>query len=144
MTQRILIATDGSELSNKAINAGLGLARALGAHVVGVTAVAAYPYDGVGEFSPEHYNQLQQKPIADGNSRLSQFEQAAKRAGVSCEVRLKEDDQPHRAILNVARAENCDLIVMASHGRRGVSAVVLGSETERVLTHADRPVLVVR
>jgi len=71
-------------------------------------------------------------------------EEAAKAAGVTCEAVHVENEHPYKAIIDIANAKSCDLIVMASHGRRGISAVVLGSETVKVLTHSTIPVLVYR
>jgi nucleotide-binding universal stress UspA family protein len=119
MFKKILVATDGSELSRKAIDVAVQLAKTVGAGIVGMTAVEAYPYAAVGEFSPAAYIDFQAHAAAMANDRLAAVERAARDAG-------------------------CDLIVMASHGRRGLGAVLLGSETQRVLTHAECPVLVVR
>jgi nucleotide-binding universal stress UspA family protein len=76
--------------------------------------------------------------------RLDKVKEAAEAAGVDCEVVHVEHAHPYNAIIDIAKAKGCDLIVMASHGRRGVSAIVLGSETVKVLTHSTIPVLVYR
>jgi len=144
MIARILVATDGSELSRKAIDAAVDLAHGLGAALVGFTAVPAYPYANVGEIQPGDYSEFQARAGAVANTRLAAVVTAARAAGVPCSTTMAETALPWRAIIDAAHRNNCDLIVMASHGRAGVSGVVLGSETQRVLTHATLPVLVVR
>lgn len=141
---KILIATDGSDLSAGAIAAGVALAQPLGAGVVGLTVVPGYRYASVGEHRPDQFNDFQARNAAAANDRLAAIERAAAAAGVACEILTKEDEAPHRAILDVARDFDCDFIVMASHGRSGVQTLLLGSETQKVLALADRPVLVVR
>ncbi len=132
MTQRILIATDGSELSLRAGEVGVALARALGAAVVGCAAMPVYPYHGVGEAAPAETS-FQARAAAD----------AAAAAGVAFSRVLREG-HPDDIILQAADTEGCDLIVMGSHGRRGVSSLFIGSQTQRVLARSGRPVLVVR
>ncbi len=141
---KILIATDGSERSLNAIDIGVALARSLGAGVVGLTVVPPYPYASVGEHRPAQFNEFQAQAAATANDRLSVLEKRAADAGVACELLMREHDTPHEAILDAARGVAAALIVMASHGRGGVRALLLGSETQKVLAHADRPVLVTR
>jgi nucleotide-binding universal stress UspA family protein len=142
MTQRILIATDGSELSQRAAAVGVGLARALGAAVVGCAALPVYPYHGVGEAAPAE-TAFQAAAAARGNEHLDAIERLARDAGVAF-TRVLREGHPDDIILQTAESEDCDLIVMASHGRRGLASVLLGSETQKVLARASRPVLVVR
>jgi nucleotide-binding universal stress UspA family protein len=142
MTQRILIATDGSELSRRAAATGVGLAKALGAAVVGCAALPVYPYHGVGEAAPAEAA-FQARAAAAANDHLDAIERAALDAGVPFSRVLREG-HPDDIILQTAEIERCDLIVMASHGRRGVAAMLLGSETQKVLARSGRPVLVVR
>lgn len=142
MTQRILIATDGSELSQRAVATGVGLAKALGAAVVGCAALPVYPYHGVGEAAPAEAT-FQAQAAAAANSHLDAIERAAGDAGVPFS-RVLLEGYPDDIILQAAETERCDLIVMASHGRRGVAAMLLGSETQKVLARSSRPVLVVR
>jgi nucleotide-binding universal stress UspA family protein len=144
MFKKILVATDGSELSHKAIDTAVQLAKSVGAAVVGMTAVEGYPYAAVGEFSPAAYNDFQARAAAMANDRLAAVERAVRAAGLVYDSRMVESTVPYRAIIDAARDAGCDLIVMASHGRRGLGGVLLGSETQRVLTHAECPVLVVR
>jgi len=144
MFKKILVATDGSALSLRAVHTAIGLARSLGASVVGVTAVEAYPYVGIGQTEPAAYSEFQSRAAAEAFDRLAALEAAARAAGVSFETQSRQGVPPWRAILDVAADAGCDAIVMASHGRRGVSALLLGSETQHVLSKAELPVIVVR
>jgi nucleotide-binding universal stress UspA family protein len=142
MTQRILVATDGSELSQRAVGVAIGLARPLGATLVGCAALPVYPYHGVGEAAPAEAA-FQAQAAAAANRHLDEIERAAGAAGVAFERVIREgpvDD----ILLQAAETERCDLIVMASHGRRGVTSLLLGSETQKVLARTTLPVLVVR
>lgn len=141
---RILVATDGSALSDKAVAAAVELARALGSELVAFTALPVYPYAGIGESSGVAAEDYRGRAGAEASDRLAQVERAAAAAGVACRTSMLEDNEPYRAIIAAADKHGCGLIVMASHGRRGVQGLVLGSETQRVLTHTPRPVLVVR
>jgi nucleotide-binding universal stress UspA family protein len=145
MFKRLLIATDGSELASKAVSTGLRLAKSLGAEVVAV--VASEPWtamvggDGYAlEFPMEDYD----KGCAERAGRiLEKVREGATREGVACDtVHIK--DFPAEAILATAKSKDCDLIVMASHGRRGLSRLFLGSQTSRVVTLGTVPVLVCR
>jgi nucleotide-binding universal stress UspA family protein len=144
MITKILVATDGSELSRKAIDAAVDLARGLGAALVGFTAVPSYPYSGVGEIRPADYSDFQARAAALANDRLAAVETAARTARVPCETTMRQTEHPWRAIIEAARDTGCDAILMASHGRAGVSALLLGSETQRVLVHSALPVMVIR
>ena len=141
---RILVATDGSELSAKAVTAAVELAQALGAELVAFTALPAYPYSGIGESSGVAAGDHHARAGAEASDRLARVQSAAADAGVACHTSMLVDSEPYRAIITAADKHDCGLIVMASHGRRGVQGLVLGSETQRVLTHTSRPVLVVR
>jgi nucleotide-binding universal stress UspA family protein len=141
---KILVATDGSELSDKAATTAVELARALGAQLIAFTAVPPYPYAGIGESSGVASGDHRASVGAEASERLARVERLARAAGVPCHTSMLEDDAPYRAIVAAAGKHHCGLIVMASHGRRGVEGVVLGSETQRVLAHTRRPVLVVR
>jgi nucleotide-binding universal stress UspA family protein len=143
MTQRILVATDGSELSQRAIAAAIGLARPLRATVVGCAALPVYPYHGVGGEGAPAELAFQAQAAAQANRHLDHAEQAAAQAGVPF-VRVLREGHPDDIIVQAADTEGCELIVMASHGRRGVASLLLGSETQKVLARSTRPVLVVR
>ncbi len=147
MYKNILIPTDGSKLSAGAIKAGVNLARAIGAGVTGLfVAPTATPliYEGiipVGYMPPDEHAEMIRKATA---RHLAAIEKAAQEAGVQCECVSVTGDFPADAILKVAEKKKCDLIFMASHGRKGVSALLLGSETQKVLAHSKIPVLVHR
>jgi nucleotide-binding universal stress UspA family protein len=141
---KILVATDGSELSEKAVKTAVELARSLGAELVAFTTLPVYPYSGIGESSGIAAGEHQARAGAEASDRLAYVQRVAAEAGVACHTSMLEHDEPHRAIVSAADKHDCGLIVMASHGRRGVQALVLGSETQRVLAHTRRPVLVVR
>ena len=142
MTRRILIATDGSELSLRAGAVAIALARKLGASVVGCAALPVYPYHGVGEAAPAEAA-FQAQAAAAANGHLDGIERSAVEAGVPF-ARVLREGNPDDIILQTAGTESCDLIVMASHGRRGVTSLLLGSETQKVLARSKWPVLVVR
>jgi nucleotide-binding universal stress UspA family protein len=145
MHRHILIPTDGSELSLNAIDYGMALAKSVNAKVTVVTVSTPFHTFAVEPAmitdTPEHYAK-RMATIADKYLKVAK--EAAVRAGVSCGTVHIEHDQPYLAIIETAARQSCDLVVMASHGRRGVSAIVLGSETVKVLTHSTVPVLVVR
>lgn len=144
MFRKLLVATDGSPRSQRAIDTAVGLARSLGAALVGVTAVDAYPYSGLGQMESAGYGEFQSRASAEALDRLAAVESAARAAGVSCEVVTRQGLPPWRAILDTATDHGCEAIAMASHGRTGMSALVLGSETQHVLAEATLPVIVVR
>lgn len=145
MFKNILIATDGSDLAQKAIDQGLGLAKALGAKVTAVAAsepwVALAPAELGGAFPIEEY---ERSVAAIAKQNLAAVETAAAAAGVQCETVHVGDQYASEAILGTAASRGCDLIVMASHGRRGLSRLLLGSETNRVVIDSTIPVLVCR
>jgi nucleotide-binding universal stress UspA family protein len=144
MFKHILLPTDGSDLSRKAVLYGLQLAKSFGAKVTGLTVTDPYrasTMDAVLIPVEGEYEEQSQR-LAD--RALEQVKMGAEAAGVPCETTREVHDQPYRAIIDSAHALNCDLIVMASHGRRGLSALLLGSETVNVLTHSTIPVMVYR
>jgi nucleotide-binding universal stress UspA family protein len=145
MYSRILIATDGSELANKAVDQGLDLAKTVGAKatIVRVTNLPApIVYEGVVVALPTE--EVRQEIAARVTEYFSVIRQKAAAAGVDIETVQVEHDFPWQAILDAAKQKGSELIVMASHGRRGISAMLLGSETQKVLTHSTIPVLVCR
>ena len=145
MYKTILIPTDGSEFCQKAIEHGVGLARLFGAKVVGLTVLQPLHSGAPRGIVPANLAAIvheQMQKLAAEN--LDGVTHAAAAAGVPCETLRETDDHAWEGILRAAKAKGCDLIVMASHGRRGVAALVLGSETQKVLTHTPIPVLVVR
>jgi nucleotide-binding universal stress UspA family protein len=147
MYRHLLIPTDGSALSGHAIAHGIALAKATGARVTGLF-VAAAPTPLVFEgFVPVDYMQPDEHAALNARAAarfLGAIEKAALRAGVPFEGVTLTGEYPAEAILETVKQRQCDLIVMASHGRRGLAGVLLGSETQKVLTHAKVPVLVCR
>jgi len=147
MFTNILIPTDGSEFSEKVVKDGIDLARAMGARI---TALHAYPKHRIspyGEFGPSDEvveKQVTETALRDGNRFLDRIDAAAKPGGVKVDRVIVQNDNAWEAIIHTAAAKGCDLIMMAAHGRRGLSALVLGSETNKVLTHSKIPVLVYR
>jgi nucleotide-binding universal stress UspA family protein len=144
MFKKILLPTDGSELSAKAAQGALKLASQLGASVVGLTIVEPYSYSTLSEYRPETLEAFEARNAQAAEQRLASIVQAAKDAGVPCETVTVKSFSPYEAIIETARKHGCDVIFMASHGRRGLSAILLGSETQKVLTHSNIPVLVYR
>ena len=145
MYKHILIPTDGSELSKKAVDHGIGLAKALNAKVTSVTVSEPFHIfavePGMLTDTPDEY---EKRINALTGKYLKAAKDAATAAGVPCDVVHVEHAHPYETVIDTARKRGCDAIVMASHGRRGVSAIVLGSETVKVLTHSTIPVVVVR
>ncbi len=145
MYKRILIATDGSHASDKAIAQGLALAKSLGIPVVAVTSTEIWSaLDMQGPDGRERIARFEAASAEQAQKTLAAVSTAANAAGVSCSVVHVADRSPAVAIVETAEREGCDLIVMGSHGRRGVDRILLGSEAQRVLTHARCPVLVCR
>lgn len=147
MFRHILIPTDGSALSEAAVRSGVDMARALGARVTGFFAAPAptpLVYGDllpVGYMAPDQHEALIRKTT---EHHLGVIESMAHAAGVPVKCVSVTSDYPADSIIKVAGEEGCDLIFMASHGRRGLSGILLGSETHKVLTHAKVPVLVFR
>jgi nucleotide-binding universal stress UspA family protein len=148
MYRHVLIPTDGSERAHRAVTQGLALAKALGAKVTVLTIepsfdVYAVPASKVYEMSGAFAEHAEQAKARAGKI-LNAVAEEARAAGVTCETLQIEQDHPYEGIIDTANQRGCDLIVMASHGRGGMAAVVLGSVTNKVLTHTKIPVLVCR
>ena len=145
MFKNMLVPTDGSDLAAKAVEQGILFAKEIGAKITAVTITEPSNLLSVSptqlEYTPIEYQKYSK---AHAESVFGTVSDAAKSAGVVCETLHVEHEQVYQAIIEATEARRCDLIVMASHGRRGVSAVVLGSETVKVLTHSKIPVLVYR
>jgi nucleotide-binding universal stress UspA family protein len=145
MFQHILVSTDGSELALKGVEQGLALAKALGAKATIITvSESILPYTGVGEVSAAVYQDyaIIQKQAAD--RALEVAREAAERLGVEAETVWQENIRPTDAIVETAKERGCDLIAMASHGRRGLQRLILGSVASEVLQLSPVPVLVAR
>ena len=145
MYANILIPTDGSQLAGKAVQHGIALAQRIGAKVTALTVLPAFHLFTTNpqmiEDTPAQY---QTRMREHAGKTLGAVAQAAQVAGVPCETVHVEHEHPYQAIIDTAASKGCDLIVMASHGRHGISAIVLGSETVKVLTHSKIPILVHR
>ena len=149
MYKHILIPTDGSELSDKAVEAAIKLAKLAGARITAFHAVEPYPLQGAYAAEASGVAELQPEVFAERSEEyakrvLEAVATAAAAANVQCTTSHVTSRSASQAIVNKARAEGCDLIVMASHGRRGLEGFLLGSETQKVLTHSTIPVLVYR
>jgi nucleotide-binding universal stress UspA family protein len=145
MFKHILLPTDGSPLSEAAVEKGIDFAKSIHARVTGLCVVPKeYPSYYEAEIPGSFREQAEAECKANAKVHLSALRKVAQGAGVACDVAMETTDQPHEAIVNVAEQKGCDLIMMASHGRRGVGALLIGSETQKVLTHSKIPVLVYR
>ena len=149
MYKHILVPTDGSALSDKAVEAAIKLAKLAGARITAFHAVEPYPLQsayaaeasGVAELQPEIFTERSEEYA---KRVLDAVASAAAAANVQCDTEYATSRSASQAIVNKAATEGCDLIVMASHGRRGLEGFLLGSETQKVLTHTSIPVLVYR
>jgi nucleotide-binding universal stress UspA family protein len=144
MFKRILVPSDGSDITSKAVTTAVALAKSVGAQLYTISVKEPFPYSAISEMQPtppQEFFDAQERIAA---KRIGEVVDAAKTAGVACQAHTVEALHPWEAIIEHAKRMECDLVVMASHGRRGVTALLLGSETQKVLTHSTVPVLVVR
>jgi len=144
MFKRILVPTDGSDITAKAIETSIALAKSLGAMLYTISVKEPFPYSAISEMQPtppQEFFDAQERIAAKRVQHVVELSQAA---GLVCHAHTVEALHPWEAIIDHAKRLECDLLVMASHGRRGVSALLLGSETQKVLTHSKVPVLIVR
>jgi nucleotide-binding universal stress UspA family protein len=144
MFQRILVPTDGSEITAKAVSTAVSMAKALGAKIYAISVKEPFPYSAISEMQPtppQEFFDAQERIAA---KRVQAVVEACKTAGIACEAHTVEALHAWEAIIDHAKRQEVDLVVMASHGRRGVSALLLGSETQKVLTHSKVAVLIVR
>jgi nucleotide-binding universal stress UspA family protein len=145
MYTHILIPTDGSELASKAVIHGVAFAREMGAKVTVLIATEPFQVFSLATEMVEYTRATYVEYVAKrAKTVLDAAAKEASQAGVAYETVHVEHAYPYQTIIDSAEAKGCDLIVMASHGRHGVSAIVLGSETVKVLTHSKIPVLVYR
>jgi nucleotide-binding universal stress UspA family protein len=145
MYKHILLPTDGSELSATAVRDGLQFAKELGARVTALHVTAPFhPTEMTPSAFTAHSQEHDAKAKESAQRALGAVTEAARAAGVPCTTVHRVSNSPYEAIIAVASEAGCDLIFMASHGRRGVAALLLGSETNKVLTHSKIPVLVTR
>ena len=147
MYKNLLVATDGSKLSDKALAHAIGLAQAVGATLTIFYAAPDYPMpayaDGV-VYEPVSRKEYAKLSAEDAEKILGKAATKAEAAGLVSKTAYAIASAPWEAILAAAKKHKCDAIVMASHGRRGISAVLLGSETQKVLTHTKLPVIIIR
>ena len=144
MFKRILVPTDGSDITAKAVDTSIALAKSVGAKLYTISVKEPFPYSAISEMQPtppQEFFDAQERIAAQRVQKVSELCAAAE---VPCQAHTVEALHPWEAIIDHAKRMECDLLVMASHGRRGVSALLLGSETQKVLTHSKVPVLVVR
>lgn len=145
MFKHMLLPTDGSVASEIATRKALDLARGSNARVTGLHVVQPFHVLSANvEMIEDTRAVYEAHSEAHAKACLAVIDKAAREAGVSCETCVVRADHPYEAVIQTARERACDLIVMASHGRRGMQALLLGSETQKVLTHCTVPVLVLR
>ncbi|MCA1395816.1 universal stress protein [Bradyrhizobium sp. BRP56] len=140
MYRHVLIPTDGSELAEQGVKHGLALAKSVGAKVSVIFVVE--PLSEIGGRYRDLLARFAEIRKEEATSALDRAAHAAREAGVPCETSQAESGQPHQAIIAAAADKGCDLIVMSSHGRSGLSKLLIGSVTNKVLTQAKTPVLV--
>ena len=148
MYQHIMLPIDGSELSLKAVHEGVNVAKALGSKITLITVVSPYRLSVTSPITSGFVDEIEKRHDEESKKEAQKLHTevvaGAKSEGVQCDSLVVMGDNPYARITENAQTRKCDLIVMASHGRRGFDAVVLGSETVKVLTHSKIPVLVVR
>ena len=147
MYKRILVATDGSTLSKKAVTSAIGLAAACGAELVALKVVPRYPqayFEGSIPLSVQDVSRVEKQWTETAQAAVDAVVKAAKAKNVVAKGVTAKSDVVSDAIIAAAKKQNADLIVMASHGRKGIKRLLLGSETQQVLTHSHIPVLVLR
>ena len=144
MYHRILVPTDGSEITARAVAAVIGLAKALGAEAHTLCVKEPFPYGAVAEMQPTPPQEFFEAQERSAARHVRAVIDACAAAGVACHGETVEGLQPWEAIIEYAEKKGCDLLVMGSHGRSGFASLFLGSETHDVLKHTTVPVLVVR
>ena len=144
MFNHLLLSTDGSELADKALPYAIELAKKFGSRITVCSVIDLYPYIGAIEVMPVGMDQWQEEVRKQANAALQRMHDRLQAAGLSCDTVVEEDSQAWRGLLAAADKRGCDTIIIASHGRSGLSSAMLGSQTSRVLSHSKLPVLVVR
>ncbi len=147
MHQSILVATDGSKLSKQAVNSAIAMAALTGAELVAVKVYPRYPmsyFEGGIALDSSEIARVEKQWANDAQAVVEAVKKAAANKGVRAKAVTVKSDLVSDAILGAAKKNKCDLIVMASHGRKGIKRLLLGSETQQVLTHSTIPVLVLR
>ena len=145
MFKHILLPTDGSERSEAAIQKGIQFAKTINAKVTGFHVILPFHvFTTQTKMLEDTKEQYERESKAQAEQFLGVMKKAAEKAGVSCDTDYVTSDDPYKMIIGAAEKKGCDLIMMASHGRRGVQGLLIGSETQKVLTHTKIPVLVFR
>lgn len=144
MYKRILVPTDGSDLSMDAVKGAARFAKPIGASVVLITVIEPYSYTSLSEYRPESIDDYDERMRQVAADRLADARVVFEEAGVPVETLALKSFSPAEAIIDASTEHDCDCIFMASHGRKGLAAVLLGSETQKVLTHSKLPVMVYR
>ncbi len=144
MFKRIIVPTDGSDITSKAVGTAIEMAKVHGATLFAISVKEPFPYSAVSEMQPTPPQEFFDAQERIASTRVKAVLAAAEAAGVPCEGHTVEALHAWEAIMEHAKLKTADLVVMASHGRRGVQALLLGSETQKLLTHSTIPVLVVR
>jgi nucleotide-binding universal stress UspA family protein len=144
MFKKILVPSDGSVQAHKAAEVAADLAKSQGAEIIGVFVIDPFPFIGIGEASAAGLQAYMGEAQAHASQSLSEIRQICESRGVVFAGDTIERNVPYEGILETAAAETCDLIVMGSHGRKGVKALILGSVAQKVLTHATIPVMVIK
>ena len=147
MYRKILVATDGSTLAKKAVTSAISLAEACKSDLVALKVVPRYPqsyFEGGLALQAAEVSRVEKQWEEEGLAIVQAVQKAAELRGVKCKPVTVKSDMVSDAVIAAAKKHKCDLIVMASHGRRGIKRLLLGSETQHVLTHSTLPVLVLR
>lgn len=145
MFKTILVPTDGSTLSEQAVTAAIGFAQIHHSKIIGLSVAEPYPFSALSESAlATDATSYEEKMYELAELHVAKIANAAKTAGVSCETTVAQSFSPYEEIIKAAKKYNCDVIFMASHGRKGLNKLFVGSETQKVLAHSTTPVLVFR
>lgn len=145
MFKTLLVPTDGSPLSEKALHAAIEFARSCGSTIVGFSVAEPYPFSALSEVSISiDTDMYDQKMEAIAHARVQAVADAAKAAGVPCQTAVALSFSPYEEIIKAANKFHCDVIFMASHGRKGLDKLFVGSETQKVLANTTLPVMIFR
>jgi nucleotide-binding universal stress UspA family protein len=147
MYERILVATDGSSLSKKAVASAIRLAATCGAELIALKVVPRYPqtyFEGSIPLNAKDVARIEAQWTEEAQAAVDAVQKVASAKGLKAKGLVSRSDIVSDAIIAAAKKHKADLVVMASHGRKGIKRLLLGSETQQVLTHCQVPVLVLR
>ncbi|GAB7549897.1 universal stress protein [Cupriavidus sp. 8B] len=144
MFKHVLLPTDGSDLSRRATVAAIEFAKSIDAKITAFTCMDEYPFLQSSDAGHQTRKTFKEHAEADARARLNQIVAAAEAEGVACGTDMTTSSAPYKDIVEAATRHGCDVIFMASHGRRGLAGLLVGSETQKVLTHCTIPILVYR